>query len=124
MTRGEILRLAQMAGLRVEAANIGPGIMITASPPTALESFVRLIETAERGEACKSIEVVLDEKTCALYVANAKLKDELRNAVARAVLEEREACAQICISLAQNELGNIGGQCYDCADAIRARSDE
>lgn len=31
----------------------------------------------------------------------------------------REECAKICESMAEDDLGNIGGQCYDCAAAIR-----
>lgn len=74
MTRGEVLRLARKAGLRVEAANIGPGIMVTPSPPMTLELFAHLIETAEReacAKVCESLQLGGDDdasgllKTCA-----------------------------------------------------------
>lgn len=81
MTRGEVLRLARKAGLRVEAANIGPGIMVTPSPPMALELFVHLIETAECeacAQMCESVQLGGDDdafgllKACAEAIRNRK----------------------------------------------------
>ena len=45
---------------------------------------------------------------------------EQRRAVREAVLEEREACAQVCDEVGDKMGGSVGA--YDCAAAIRARN--
>lgn len=74
----------------------------------------------------KEIEVELNEKICALYVENEKLKAErnragveMRNAVAKAVREEREACAKVCDTIGRQYKD---GTAEVCAETIRARS--
>jgi len=50
---------------------------------------------------------------------------ELRNAVAQAVLAEREACAQVCDEWQERFLGRmVMGAPHLCAKQIRSRSDK
>lgn len=37
--------------------------------------------------------------------------------------DEREACARLVESMAVDDLGNVGNQCFSCAAAIRARGE-
>lgn len=46
-------------------------------------------------------------------------EDQMHKYALSAVLKERERCAQVCISMAIDEIANVGSQCYYCADAIR-----
>lgn len=50
---------------------------------------------------------------------------ELQNAVAKAVREEREACAQVCDALQESFLNRmVMGAPHLCAKQIRSRSDK
>jgi len=53
MTKEDVIRMAREAGLAVEAANIGEGIMVGWIPPRGLERFAALVAAAEREECAK-----------------------------------------------------------------------
>ena len=48
--------------------------------------------------------------------------EDVKDFARRIAENEREACAALCEDMAEDDLGNIGGQCFDCANEIRARS--
>lgn len=68
MTRKEIIKLARDAGLSVESANIGDGIMIGLSPPLALERFVEIIKEECAKEAEKTVTMEGYEKEIAFDI--------------------------------------------------------
>ena len=105
MNRDDIIRMAKQAS--------GSEWSIFQDFMQELERFAELVAAAER-EACQRVHDLLEVHQAALEASEKPGPWPAKEVIAKAVAEEREACARVCEEI-------DGTEPRACAAAIRAR---
>ena len=130
MNREDVIRLAKEAGIGVEDDSSVPVWHMSVD---YLERFATLAIAPHQKRADALAETIValrcvvtdDTETKSDFIARVKaiLSACPDTRVLQAVLDEREACAQVCDAIAMED-GWEGGYAMHCADTIRARGKE